>query len=274
MEKMLFFNSNLIISSNYYDIIGSNNYLMAREYFSISLIYNQTDLFYAIISAIVGFYLLILLLIMKKSPFPIWITRKTVHFLGGTYIAFIINFINSLWGVILSALFFGMVFLILVFASKFQILNEYFVLKECRENERNFTFLFNTVSTLLSLLILFIVFNGFPGVFMAGALIISWADTSGEVVGKNLPFIKYKIFNKKTISGTIAVFLSSIISFLVTIKFCEFFYDNVNFTTPWFWKIIIGSILCALMESLSWKWFDNILLPFCGGITILWLYFS
>ncbi|MBN1328546.1 MAG: hypothetical protein JXA54_03640 [Candidatus Heimdallarchaeota archaeon] len=272
MEKRFFSNLNLIFSSNY-NVINSSCSI-SSECFSISLTYNQTDLLYAIISAIIGFYLLIVLLIMKKSSFPIWVTRKTIHFLGGTYIAFIVNFISSLWGVILSTVFFGIVFLIIVFTSKLQILNEYFILKECRENERNFTFLLNTVSTLLSLLTLYIIFNDFPGVFMAGALIISWADTSGEVIGKNLPFIKYKIFNKKTISGTFAVFFMSVISFLITIKFCEFFYDNLIFTTPWFWKIIIGSALCTLVESFSWKWFDNILLPFCGGVTVFWLYFS
>ncbi len=271
MEEILFFNTKLLFFY-YYNILNPILFIKGN-YFSLNLTYNETDLLYAIISAIVGFYLLITLLIMKKAAFPIWVTRKTIHFLGGTYIAFIINFVQSIWAVILSAIFFGCIFLIFVFSSKFHILNEYFVLKECRDNESNFTFLFNTISTLLSMLLLYVVFNDYPGVFMAGALIISWADTAGEVIGKNLPFVKYKIFNKKTISGTIAVFLTSLVSFFITIKFCEFFYDDINFTTSWLWKITIGSILCTLVESLSWKWFDNILLPFCGGITILWLYY-
>ena len=160
------------------------------------------DFFLAIISAIAGFYFLIILLILKNSSFPIWVTRKIVHSIGGTYIAFILFYFQSILGVIVAIAFFLFILLILIFFSKFKVLKEYFILKDCRGNEKDFTFLLNTSATLITLLVLLIIFRDNLSVFVAGTLIISWADTSGEVFGKRFPIGKFKIFNQKTASGS------------------------------------------------------------------------
>ncbi|MHA1211569.1 MAG: hypothetical protein ACTSSH_03820 [Candidatus Heimdallarchaeota archaeon] len=240
-----------------------------NDYFSPNFTFETIDLYLAILSGIFGFYLLITLLIMKNSSFPIWVTRKTIHFLGGTFIAFMVNFFPSFWGILLSVSIFVIIFAILVLSSKFELLQEYFILKNCRENERDFTFVFNTSSTLITLFILYFAFSNQPSIFMAGALIISWADTAGEVVGKNVPFVKYKIFNQKTLSGSLAVFLMSLISFVVSVQFM-----NIPLVSSWFWKILIGSLICTVAEASSWKWLDNIFLPILGSLTMLWVYLA
>ncbi|NHJ47691.1 MAG: hypothetical protein FK733_07885 [Asgard group archaeon] len=225
------------------------------------------DLFLAIISAIVGFYLLILLLFLGKSPFHSWITRKTIHFIGGTYIAFIVNFFQTLFGIILAIVIFLIIFIILILTSKFKILNDYLILNECRENEKNYEFLINTVTTLIVLFILLLVFSNYPAVFTAGTLIVSWADTSGEIIGRKLPILRYKIFNEKTLSGSLAVLVTSFISFVVVIQLYHLSIHNM-----WLLIISIGSLICTLIEAFSWRWFDNLLLSIAGSAIILWVY--
>lgn len=225
------------------------------------------DLFLAIICAIFGFYLLLLLLILRNTSFQIWIIRKSIHFIGGTFIGFIVHFFTTLLGIIIGISIFLVMFLLLIITSKFNILKEYIILKECRENERSFAFLTNTVSTLVILFVILIIFNNYPAIFTASALIISWADTTGEIIGKILPVYKYKIFNKKSLSGSLAVFIISFLVFLMTI-----FYFNLSLPMFWFWRLVLGSFICTIIEALSWKWVDNLLLPIFGSLVILWIY--
>jgi len=236
--------------------------ILSSDFWSIY----KTDFFLAIISAIAGFYFLITLLILKKSNFPIWATRKIVHFIGGTYIAFIIFYFQSILGIILAIAFFLFIFLLLIFFSKFKILKEYFILKDCRDNERDFTFLLNTSATLITLFVLLIIFRDNLSVFVAGTLIISWADTSGEVFGKRFPLGKFKIFNQKTASGTFAVFIFSLLSFVVTALIYK-----IPFTMSSIWIILFGGILCTFVEVVSWKWLDNIFLPVIGSLIMFWI---
>ncbi|NHJ38390.1 MAG: hypothetical protein FK731_00050 [Asgard group archaeon] len=225
------------------------------------------DLFLGIICAIFGFYLLLLLLTLRNTSFQIWVIRKIIHFMGGTFIGFIVLLFDTLLGIIIGLCIFLAMFLLLIFTSKFKILKEYIILKECREDEGSFAFLFNTILTLIILFIILIVFNNYPAIFTASALIVSWADTSGEIVGRLLPIYKYKIFNKKSLSGSLAVFLTSfLVFFLIVFSF------NFILPTFWFWRIILGSFLCTIIEALSWKWSDNLLLPIFSGLIILWFY--
>jgi dolichol kinase len=225
------------------------------------------DFYLAIISAIVGFFLLLLLLILRNTSFQIWIKRKSIHFIGGTYIGFIINFFDSLLGIILGIALFLAMFLILILTSKFKILKEYIILNECRENERNFAFLTNSIFTLVVLFSIMLIFSNYPAIFTASALIVSWADTSGEVIGRILPIYKYKIFNKKTLSGSIAVFITSFLTFLIILL-----HFNLSLPLYWIWRLILGSFVCAIVEAFSWKWIDNLLLPIFGSLFMLWFY--
>ena len=230
---------------------------------------SSTDFYLAIFTSVFGFFVLLLLLVLKNSSFEIWVTRKIMHFIGGTYIAFIVFYFESIIGIILAIIFFLIIFLSFLFFSKFKVLKEYFVLKNCRSDERDYTFIINTATTLIVLFILLIIFNDYPPIFTVGTLTIAWGDTSGEVIGRNYPFIKYKIFSQKTLTGSLAVFAFSILSILVSV-----FYYQLPFNINWLWKIVIGGIACAIVEAASWKWFDNILLPICGSLVMFWLTFS
>ncbi|HUU79705.1 MAG TPA: hypothetical protein VMX55_15300 [candidate division Zixibacteria bacterium] len=239
---------------------SENNFL---SFSSLTL----NDAILSILSGIVGLYLLVILLLLK-SRYPNWIVRKIVHFSGGTYIAFIAFQFDNILGILLAICLFSMIFLTLIIFSKGKIISEYFLLN-FREGEKNYTFIVNTTFTLVILLISLLVFNNNPAIFTAGALVISWADTFGEVSGKLFPIIKYRVFNKKSLSGSFSVFFFSVLAFVITILFYK-----ISFSPFTIWKILIGSILCSLFEAISWKWLDNLILPFIGNLVMFWIIFS
>ena len=223
------------------------------------------DVFLSIISCTFGFYLLIVLLILKQTKFPIWVIRKIGHCLGGTFVAFIVFQYNSLSGIFLTIGLFLILFTIFVVFSKGKLLTEYFMFN-FRENEKDHTFLINTITTLLVLFGLLLIFYNYPAAFVAGTLIISWGDTFGEVIGKTLPIVKYRVFCEKSISGSLGVFVFSFFSFLTSIIIFD-----IPLSNGWFWISILGSLTCAVIESISWKWFDNIVLPPVGSVFMLWI---
>jgi len=227
------------------------------------------DFFLALISAAFGFLLLLILLILKETSFHIWVIRKTIHFLGGTFIAFIVLLFKHYLGVLIAVGFFLVSFIILVLFSRVQLLKEYIILRNCRDNEGNYSFLLNTIATLLTLFAIYLVsyflFNEVL-IFTLGALIISWADTAGEVLGRTIPTLHFKIFSRKSLIGSVGVLLASVLSFVVIILIMGIPIDNSLLT-----KIFASGVICMLIEILCWKWFDNILLPITGSILMLWI---
>ncbi|MFW9922229.1 MAG: hypothetical protein ACFFDW_02960 [Candidatus Thorarchaeota archaeon] len=208
---------------------------------------------------------MLLMLILKNSPIPNWGIRKIAHLIGGTYIAFIVFQYENILGILFTIALFLVIFCILIIFSKGKIITEYFMLN-CRKGEKNFTFLINTSITLIILLVSLFQLKEFPVAFTAGALVISWGDAFGEIIGKNYPIKKFKIFNEKSIAGSLAVYIFSVFAFI----FSMIFY-NYPITIFSIWKIILGGFICAIIEVFSWRWIDNILLPPVGNLIMLWI---
>ncbi|MHA1124451.1 MAG: hypothetical protein ACTSO7_01675 [Candidatus Heimdallarchaeota archaeon] len=223
------------------------------------------DIYLSIISAIFGFSMLLLLLTLKNSSLPSWGIRKIVHLIGGVYVAIIVFCFQSMLGILLAICLFVLIFLILLIFSGFKIMKQFFMLN-CRNGENKFTFLINTTVTLLVLFSLVIIFHDYPVCFTAGALTISLADTAGEVFGRKLPIVKYKIFNEKSLFGSISVMIFSILSLIISALIYGYTMD-IN----WLWKLIIGGIVCSLIEAISWKWTDNLFLPITSCLFMFWL---
>jgi len=226
---------------------------------------DTNDFYLSVISVIFGFSLLLLLLTLKNSSLPSWGIRKIVHSIGGVYIAIIVFCFHTITGILMAICLFLLIFLILLVFSRFKILKQFFVLN-CRSGENNFTFLLNTIVTLLVLFSLVIVFHNYPVCFTAGALSISLADTAGEIFGRKLPLVKYKIFNEKSLFGSFSVMLFSILSIIIAAMIYGYTMD-IN----WLWKLVIGGIICSIIEAISWKWTDNLFLPISSSLIMFWL---
>lgn len=223
------------------------------------------DIFLSLISIIFGLFLLLLLLILKWTLLQVWVLRKIVHFLGGTYIAFIVFQFQNLSGILFTIGIFIIIFLILIIFSKGKLIQDYFML-DFRKDEHRYTFLLNTILTLIILFFSVLQLVDYPVAFTAGVLVITWGDTFGEIIGKTFPFVNFKIFNKKTITGSLAVFMFSSLSFIISLL-----YYGIQIQSIDFYKIIIGGLICMVVEALSWLWVDNLLLPPCGNLIMLWI---
>lgn len=89
-------------------------------------------------------------------------------------------------------------------------------------------------------------------------------DGFAAIVGKNVKSKKYKIGNStKTLMGSLTMF---IISFIIYTVFL--YYYGVNFLII---KSIITAILITLLEAISIKGTDNIIVPLASSLIAYFL---
>ncbi|MEA2070013.1 MAG: hypothetical protein U9O98_01845 [Asgard group archaeon] len=225
---------------------------------------SYNDFLLILITSCFGVWLLVLFLILLTTRLSSWLIRKAMHLLGGAYISLIVFKYDTFLGLILSLILFLILFLSLLVNSKFYLFKKILTLN--RNNaDKDATVLFNTISTLVIFFILFLIFHNNPLVFTAGLLVLTIADSAGEIAGRFFPFMEYKLFSKKSLSGSLAVFLFSILAFITTL-----FYYNYLIEINFIWIFIVGSFICTLVEACSWKWIDNLLMPFFGSLIMFW----
>lgn len=234
--------------------------LLLLEFSSPSLL----DFFLSLISTLFGFVLLFLPLILSGSKLPCWSIRKIIHTVGGTYIAFIVPLFETLMGVFLTIASFLFVFSLLIVFSRGKVLVQ-FRLLTCRKNEENYSVLINAILTLVVLLGILLMFFEYPMIFVVAALSIAWGDAAGEFFGRKVGFVRYKLFNQKTLSGSIAVFFFNCLVFLIAPIYCHYPLD-----LSWIWKIFLGAFICTIGEALSWKWLDNLYIPIIAALLMFW----
>ncbi|MBD3192069.1 MAG: hypothetical protein GF308_15590 [Candidatus Heimdallarchaeota archaeon] len=183
-----------------------------------------------------------------------------VHILGGTYIAFVALLFETIRGILLALGAFLVVFLLLSFFSRSKLFT---LLRQlnCRKEEDNHSVLINVLLTLIILSTIFFVFYNYPASFAVACLSIAWGDAAGEFIGKFFPFGKYRIFNQKSFSGSVAVFLFNCLAFLIAPLYCGY-----SIECSWAWKIMVGALICTLSEAFSWKWLDNLYIPIVASL--------
>lgn len=87
-----------------------------------------------------------------------------------------------------------------------------------------------------------------------GIMALGYGDGFAAIIGKKFDFMPYYICgNKKTISGTIGMFLCTFISVLV---YCSFF--NIE---PIIYIALISAFVGSVVEAVAIKGTDNILIP-------------
>ena len=87
-----------------------------------------------------------------------------------------------------------------------------------------------------------------------GIMALGYGDGFAAIIGKKIDFMPYYIWgNKKTISGTIGMFLCTFISILV---YCFFFKLE-----PMIYIALISAFVGSAIEAVAVKGTDNILIP-------------
>lgn len=131
-----------------------------------------------------------------------------------------------------------------------------------REDEEGY----GTVYYAISLLVLVATtWTRFPWIGAVGFFIMAYGDGFAAVVGKLFPYKPYQIFgNKKTVSGTITMW---VFSFLVTSLIFSICHTGLG----WLEAILIASI-ATILEAVSPKDLDNMFVP-CGSSAAVYLLF-
>ncbi len=119
----------------------------------------------------------------------------------------------------------------------------------------------------ISYTILALLFAAKPYIIAAGILPMAYGDAFAAIVGEKYGKSQYKIFAKKSIEGSAAMFLASFLSLEVSFLLFSFLY-----TLP-ILVLTLGALAVAsavtIAEAFSPKGFDNITVPLLGALILL-----
>lgn len=182
-------------------------------------------------------------------------SRKYIHILLGNWWFIAMYFFdNAIWA--------GLVPLTFVVINYISYKKNLIGVME-RENQDGL----GTVYYAISLFVLAIYSFGIiknPAVGLIGILVMAYGDGLAAVIGKTIPSKKYKVADtQKSIAGSCAML---VISFIIMSVFLVS--SNVDL---WLVKSIILSIVITIVEAVSIKGTDNILVPIVTSLLITML---
>lgn len=114
---------------------------------------------------------------------------------------------------------------------------------------------FGLVYYCLSYTVLALLFFNEPAVIAVGILPLAYGDGLGAVIGKKFGKHQYKIFDKKSIEGSLAVFAGT----AVAVAFGLVFYGSPLFDA--IWKACVLGVVIAIIEGVVPKGLDNLAIP-------------
>lgn len=125
-----------------------------------------------------------------------------------------------------------------------------------REQQDGLGTVYYAVALLILVVVSFGIFHN-PVIGLVGTLIMAYGDGFAAVVGKTIKSKEYHIGkDKKTIAGSITMFLISYFIFAIFLS-----------QTPiWYGKALIGALIATLVEAVSIKGTDNITVPLLSAI--------
>lgn len=115
--------------------------------------------------------------------------------------------------------------------------------------------------------ILALFFASKPYIIAAGILPMAYGDASAAIVGQMYGKTKYNVFTKKSVEGSVAMFLVSFLSVEASLFFFSWFYSLpvASFTLT----TLVVALVVTVVEALSPKGFDNLAVPLLGAFMFL-----
>ncbi|MHA1303949.1 MAG: hypothetical protein ACTSQE_03480 [Candidatus Heimdallarchaeaceae archaeon] len=202
---------------------------------------------------------------IKKSNLPSWAIRKVDHCVFLTYFGVLRIFNNNFYEILIIFIISITLFGIFSFIPQVGLYDK-FVKSDSREGEKEEDLITNVSLTALSLILLFFLSLDKPYAFVAGVFSLGIGDGLGEVVGKSYGIIRYKVGNYKTVEGSVAVFIGTLLSLVIT--FMIYGLPIVECVTV----LIALAFMSMFFEGVSTKFFDNIIIPLSVGISIIVLF--
>lgn len=194
-----------------------------------------------------------------KKGFSQELSRKVVHIAAGSWLIFWPFFNQSHWTMylnIIPALLWTILLFIKGFTAKaddqaVKTMTRTGDRKELLRGPLYFTLVMNIMGT---------IFFYSPSALTAMGF-LGWGDGLAPVIGKKYGRHKYKILSEKSFEGSIAFF---VFGFLAAVLFNYIFFGHVNLSF-----IFICAVITTIIEGVSPKDFDNILIP----IAVMLIYY-
>lgn len=222
------------------------------------------DIALSLLTGVVGGIALAIAYKMSEGGYSKWVSRKLVHISMGTLIALTVFNYTTLSGPVFAAGIF-LTILFYAWAHKSSLISD-LLIAGSREEESKLNTFASGFMGMMGFIITFLVFIPRPEIIVAAILAVSWGDASGEVIGRALGgSIVSRRYNKKSLEGSIAVFIFSALSILTAIA--VFSVDTCPLCIlP---QIAIIAFCIVLVELFSRGWMDNFFIPLITAV-LMW----
>jgi phytol kinase len=217
------------------------------------------------------FYIIAIIAVTGKINYhlPKSLSRKFLHIMIGNLI-FIIPFFSYKtfpmnFPFFVAAPFILLTFLVSPSSPIKNLRNRMTGLADVTSGGHGFGLVFYAVSyTILALL-----FSTKPYVIAAGIIPMAFGDAAASLVGQKIGRHQYTIFAKKSLEGSVAMFVICFFSLLISLLFFSYFFPLfiINVITV----ALVVSTVATVCEALSPKGLDNLAVPLISAIVFMLL---
>jgi phytol kinase len=208
-------------------------------------------------------YIVALILVSPRLPLPKKVSRKVLHSMIGNLPLIMPFFTSSIYPFLVASPFIIVTLLATPF-SPMKLGEKMKGLSDLTEEGHSMGLVLYAVSyTALAYL-----FGVKPYIVAAGIFPMAYGDSLAAIFGEYYGRHKYKVFERKSIEGSIGMFLGSFVSLALAFLYFGFFYPfTFNPLVPA--AAIAG--LVTIIEGVSPKGLDNVAVPVVGAATFLLL---
>ena len=224
---------------------------------SLNLIFDfaQIEWLFVFVGVFIAFAALSTVFILKALKFEKWQVRKLGHMIVFFVIAFFPYLFTYMISLIASIAIVGIIVIIVSLIPPLRFLQRVYV--ECtREGEKVIELVINSIATAFAVLLILFVFADKLYIFTAAILTVSLGDGMGEMIGRPYGRLKYKIFSERSLEGSLAVFIGTFISIIIS-----FSYHSLLYLESFWWKAFVLGLIGMTLEACNYKFLDNTILP-------------
>jgi len=121
----------------------------------------------------------------------------------------------------------------------------------------------------ISYTILAAFFSNQPWIIAAGIIPLAYGDAAASIVGLKWGKHQFNICAKKSVEGSIAMFMVCFFGLLISLPFFAYLYpiSIINFITA----SLCAGVIATLLEALTPRGLDNIAVPILSALTFLFI---
>ena len=190
-------------------------------------------------------------------------SRKFLHAMIGNLPLIMPYFTQAIYPVLVASPFIIVTFLATPYSPFPNLLNRLGSLGELTEEGHSTGLVLYAISyTLLAYL-----FGMSPYIVAAGIFPMAYGDSSAALIGARYGKTKFRLFEEKSVQGSIGMFLGSFLSLIFGMMYFSGIY-GFSFTGQLV-PILAVSLVTTVLEAVSPRGLDNILVPILGAYTFI-----